>query len=240
MVTDAIIFDFDDTLVATNVIFEQVRQEFFSRMAELGFEDQPAVAAYLNQADIKNVLALGYMGKDCFPRAMGQTYRHFSALAGREPDCRVARGLEDIGWQVYDLPAEYLPGAEELLEFLQGRARLFLLTQGDQEIQQRRLQRRGVLRYFDDYRIVAVKNPAAYSAFLAELRISASNSWMVGNSLRSDINPALSVGLRAVHYQLPAWEFEHEEAIGAHYSITNLLDLKELLTDEDQNCHHSV
>ena len=52
---------------------------------------------------------------------------------------------------------------------------------------------------------------------------------MVGNSLRSDINPALGVGLKAVHYQLPAWDFEHEEAIGEHYSITNLLDLEELI-----------
>ena len=59
--------------------------------------------------------------------------------------------------------------------------------------------------------------------------IEVAHSWMVGNSLRSDINPALGVGLRAVHYQLPAWDFEHEEAIGEHYSITNLLDLEELI-----------
>lgn len=81
MVTDAIIFDFDDTLVATNVIFESVREEFFAQMAALGFTDQEAIAEYLNQTDINNVLALGYMGKDCFPRAMGQTYQHFAALS---------------------------------------------------------------------------------------------------------------------------------------------------------------
>ena len=71
MVTDAIIFDFDDTLVATNVIFEDIRQEFFAQMAELGFTEQVAIAEYLNQADINNVLALGYMGKECFPPRYG-------------------------------------------------------------------------------------------------------------------------------------------------------------------------
>lgn len=71
MVTDAIIFDFDDTLVATNVIFESVREEFFAQMAALGFTDQEAIAEYLNQTDINNVLALGNMGKDCFPQGDG-------------------------------------------------------------------------------------------------------------------------------------------------------------------------
>lgn len=229
MVTDAIIFDFDDTLVATNVIFEDIRQEFFVQMAELGFTEQAAIAEYLNQADINNVLALGYMGKECFPRAMGQTYQHFAALAGQAYDPQIAQRLENTGWQVYQREAEYLPGAKELLTALQGKARLFLLTQGDSEIQARRLKQRGILPYFDDFRIVVSKDVAAYTSFVRDMNIDVDRSWMVGNSLRSDINPALTVGLKAVHYQLPAWDFEHEEALGEHYSITNLLDLKELI-----------
>lgn len=229
MVTDAIIFDFDDTLVATNVIFEDIRQEFFAQMAELGFTEQVAIAEYLNQADINNVLALGYMGKECFPRAMGQTYQHFVSLAGQTYDPQIAQRLENIGWQVYQREAEYLPGAKELLTSLQGKARLFLLTQGDSGIQARRLKQRGILPYFDDFRIVVSKDVAAYTSFIRDMNIDVERSWMVGNSLRSDINPALTVGLKAVHYQLPAWDFEHEEALGEHYSITNLLDLKELI-----------
>ena len=119
-------------------------------MAALGFTDQEAIAEYLNQTDINNVLALGYMGKDCFPRAMGQTYQHFAALSKQIYDPQIAHSLENIGWQVYEREAEYLPGAEELLSSLQGQARLFLLTQGDTEVQKRRLDRRGVLQYFDD------------------------------------------------------------------------------------------
>lgn len=137
--------------------------------------------------------------------------------------------MENIGWQVYEREADYLPGAEELLSSLQGQARLFLLTQGDTEVQKRRLDRRGVLQYFDDFRIVINKDIAAYRSFVVDMDIEVAHSWMVGNSLRSDINPALGVGLKAVHYQLPAWDFEHEEAIGEHYSITNLLDLEELI-----------
>ena len=229
MVTDAVIFDFDDTLVATNIIFENARKRFFEIMAAYGCTDCNALGEYLNTADVNNVLSKGYMAKDCFPRAMRQTYEYFICQSGKEVDQTVADAIESIGFEVYDHDVNYQDGAQELLSALQGKVRLFLLTQGETTTQQKRLDRSGVLEFFDDFRIVRNKNREEYLSFLMDMNIDAPRSWMIGNSLRSDINPALSAGLLAAHYKIPAWDFEHEDPAGNYDTIYNLLDFLELI-----------
>lgn len=229
MVTDAVILDFDDTLVATNLIFEDARNRFFKIMVSFGCTDCQAIGEYLNQADINNVLSKGYMAKDCFPRAMRQTYEYFMRRSGRDINLNVAEVIEKIGFEVYEQEVEYQEGAQELLDALKGKVRLFLLTQGEENIQKKRLDRSGILEYFDDFRIVRNKSRSEYLTFLTDMNIEARYSWMIGNSLRSDINPALSVGLSAVHYKIPAWDFEHEEPAGDYNTIYNLLDFLELV-----------
>jgi len=229
MVTDSVIFDFDDTLVATNLIFEEARICFFEAMAACGCHDRRVIGEYLNNADICNVVAKGYMAKDCFPRAMRQTYEHFIGRAGRDIDQNIADAVEKIGFEVYDREVNYQPGAVDLLSALQGKVRLFLLTQGEEKTQNKRLDRSGVLTYFDDYRIVRNKSKEEYLSFLSDKNIDAGRSWMIGNSLRSDINPALSAGLMAAHYKIPAWDFEHEEPVGNYHTIYNLVEFLELI-----------
>lgn len=229
MVTDAVIFDFDDTLVQTNCIFELAREKFFAVMASYGCHDRAAMDTFLNQTDIRHVLSRGYMAKECFPHALRDAYRHFIAASGREADAATARLMEDIGWQVYTVPPCLIEGAVEVLQALQGKTRLFLLTQGDADVQQRRLAMSGLLEYFADYRIVRNKDEQAFLDFTADMNIDRASSWMIGNSLRSDINPALKIGMKAIHYQMPAWDFEFEEPIGNYTSVEKLIDILEVL-----------
>lgn len=229
MVVDSVIFDFDDTLVATNIVYEEARERFFTAMEQLGCRDRGAMAVFLNDTDIQNVVAQGYLAKDCFPRAMRSTYEHFIATAGCAGDPATADAMEQIAWDVYERETEYLEGAGELLETLRGKVRLFLLTQGDRDIQLKRLQTSGVLGYFDDFRIVPVKTTDEYQLFIKDMNIDASRSWMIGNSLRSDVNPAISAGLMAAHYKIPAWDFEHEEPLGEYHTLYNLTDFLELI-----------
>ncbi len=229
MVVDAVIFDFDDTLVETNCIFEAAREKFFAIMSAWGCADRDSMAEFLNQADIRRVMDKGYMAKDCFPLALRETYEHFIALSGREADAAAGEVIENIGWEVYDISPCYTPGAREVLSALQGKVRLFLLTQGDSDMQQERLTASELLNYFDGYRIVKTKDQAAYLDFVADMQIDIHRSWMIGNSLRSDINPALAIGMNAIHYQLPAWDFEHEEPVGLFASVDKLRDVLEVL-----------
>jgi putative hydrolase of the HAD superfamily len=230
MVVDAVIFDFDDTLVATNIIYDEARERFFVAMERLGCLDREAMGEFLNDTDIKYVRELGFLANDCFPRAMRATYEHFVTIAGGTCDAVTADTMEQIAWDVYERETEFMEGARELLEKLQGRVRLFLLTQGDKDTQLKRLQMSGLLQYFDDFRIVPVKTKNEYQEFIAEMNIDASRSWMVGNSLRHDVNPAISTGLKAAHYKIPAWDFEHEEPLGEYDTLNNLTDFLELIS----------
>ena len=227
--TEAIIFDFDDTLVATNRIYDEARREFFAEMTAFGKFDEDEMAYYLNAADIANVEAAGHLAKECFPLAMRQTYEHFLKAAGK--DCRegAAQKMEDIGWRVFDKEPSWLPGAKELLAELQGKVKLFLFSQGNIAIQETRIRKSGVLAYFDDYRIVEQKDAGSLSGLIKDKGIDVSASWMVGNSVRSDINPALENGLNAALYVGDVWDYELAEPVGAYHRLDELKDILELI-----------
>lgn len=233
MKPDAVIFDFDDTLVASNCLFDAAREVIFTAMREGKFHGEAEWADYLNHTDIANVRKAGYFSANCFPDAMRDTYLYFATQSGLEPDAAQAAALEATGWQVYEAEAVSIEGAEELLTALKGRARLFLLTQGDPAVQEKRLEKSGLLPYFDAYYIVRHKDADAFRALITAQDIDASRSWMIGNSLRSDINPALEAGLNAAHFQISGWDYEHADPTGGHIILHRLIDFLELITDED-------
>lgn len=228
--TDTVIFDFDDTLVHTNDVYESVRKIFYEQMIKHGCSyPQKMVYDYLNEADIANVNATGHLAKECFPRAMRQTYEYFCRLDGKKADEKIGVMLEKIGWSVYDIKPQWVSDARETLTALQGKVKLILFTQGDTDIQKKRLDNQGVLQFFEGYRITPVKNTDAYRNLLKDFQINAADSWMVGNSIRADVNPAIKAGLQAAHYQMAGWEFEIAEPCGEYRIIHKLTEVLELI-----------
>lgn len=229
MNTDAVIFDFDDTLVHTNILYDQAREILFAVLRERGCGGQEQWAAYLNDADIANISRFGFLADRCFPLAMRETFLHFTALSGQEEDGEEAERMEQAGWRVLDVPPQPLAGAEETLAALRGRARLYLFSQGEEESQRRRIRASNLDSWFDGVRVVRRKDVPAYRELLREENIEPSCSWMIGNSLRSDVNPALAVGLRAVRILSSAWSYDLVEAAGDYISIYDLRELAELI-----------
>jgi len=233
---DAVICDFDDTLVESYAEFLAAEQEFLTALAALGVGgDGREVVEWLHAQDIANVEQRGYLAPDCFPRALHQTYVYFSRQCGLEPRAEIGAELERIGWRIFDRKPRIVEGAEDLLRWLQGRARLFLLTQGDPAIQQRRIGESGLAGYFRECVILRKKTPEAYRQVLADWRIDPARSWMLGDSLKSDIAPALQAGLNAAYLQMEGWAYELARPVEGSYSlITRLRDFKELIGHEDQ------
>lgn len=222
---DAVIFDFDDTLVATNDVYDAARQQLYTLMKEQGIAGEAQWPDFLDEADIAFVQQRGHLSPECFPLAMRRTCEHFAALSGIAVSKEVLDMAENMGWQVYDTAPMVIDNAQEVLSSLKDKARLFLLTEGYPDIQLPRLQRSGFLPYFDAYRIVKHKNVSAYQQLIAEQGIDVCNSWMIGNSIRSDVNPALSVGLNMAFFTRSSWAYDHGEMIGEPYYIDNLKDL---------------
>lgn len=234
MSLDAVIFDFDDTLVYSYATYEAATERFCQLLAERKLPgDAAAWAKYLHDQDIANVRRRGGVSHHCFTEAMAQTYAHFANMAGCALDSGAAARIEAIRCETYMAPPRVIDGAEEVLAALQGRARLFLLTEGDTEAQEARLQGSGLLPYFLDYAIVSHKDVAAYRRLLAHWRIDPARSWMVGNSIRSDMNPAFCAGLQTAHYLLPAWVYDRQEALGAPRQLRSLSDFLELIEHAD-------
>lgn len=230
MNVDAVIFDFDDTLVYSYATYQRATELFCAFLASyVRFGCAEDWAAYLHDQDIRNVRQRGQVSHHCFTEAMVQTFSHFSGRPAAGP---ALAAIERIRQETYMAPPAVIEGAPQLLAALQGRVRLYLITEGDVTAQTNRLQGSGLLSYFLAYAIVPHKNVDAYRELLEKWKIDASRSWMVGNSIRSDINPAHRAGLQTAHFLRNDWVYDREEAVVAPYRLQRLGDFLELIGDE--------
>jgi putative hydrolase of the HAD superfamily len=225
-----ILIDFDDTLVETTVFFNQAKNKFATLMSDMGFPADLALTT-LNELDIKNVQQSGGFYRDCFPRALGETYEYYCQVYGCNYNIKTRQEIEDLGWWVYRQPARPIQGAEKVLEQLAGRYPLFLATKGETKIQKRRVEQSGLSQWFEKIYVLSVKNTAAYTTIAREQKISPMLSWVVGNSMKSDINPALQAGFNCIYIHHPhTWDFEDEEPLGGHISVDSLTGILEFVT----------
>jgi putative hydrolase of the HAD superfamily len=137
--------------------------------------------------------------------------------------------IAELGRSITDHPIELIEGVRETLEYLQPRHHLVLFTKGDREEQLRKIERSGLGGFFHDTRVVKEKDAASYERMAVELAQSKDEMWMIGNSPKSDINPALAAGLRAVWIPHDAtWVLEHEEVIAVPGRLLTLSRFAEL------------
>jgi putative hydrolase of the HAD superfamily len=109
-----ILFDFDDTLVETTVHFNAAKEKFAGIMSSLNFPAEEALDV-LNRNDIRNVRQCGGFFKECFPRALGETYEYYCRTFNRDINRALKKEIEDLGWQVYEQPAEPVKDAGTVL-----------------------------------------------------------------------------------------------------------------------------
>ncbi|MGI6360792.1 MAG: HAD family hydrolase [Bacillota bacterium] len=229
----AIIFDFDDTLVCTNDVFNHTKDHFYQLMDKWQLSDE-RIAEVLNTIDIANVKKAGGLTVSCFPRALRQTYLYYCRKKGQVFQTEKANLCEQLGWQVFEEKPLLMPGTIELLEFVKQQSyQLYLLTQGDAQLQRHRLQMSGIMPYFKDYRIVKAKKKQHFSQFVKAKNLLPQQVWSIGNSLRSDINPALAAGLSAIHVQIDCWDYETATtSCGGYYTAADLKECKNILLED--------
>lgn len=220
--SSGILFDFDDTLVETTVHFNHAKDRFAAKMTALGFPGEEALEV-LNKFDIRNVHRCGGFLKECFPRALGETYEYYCRSYGRKCIPQQKKEMEELGWWVFEQPVRPIEGAREVLRRLYGLLPLFLATKGDPLVQHGRIEESGLSRYFNEVYVLADKNSSAFRDIALEQRLKPSFSWVVGNSMKSDINPALKAGFKCIYIQHPhTWDFEDEAPLGGHVSVDSL------------------
>jgi putative hydrolase of the HAD superfamily len=203
----ALLIDADDTLWENNVYFERAIAAFIGYLDHR--EISPAeVRETLNSVERETILTHGY-GLSSFTHALVECFRRLSP--GQVTDEKIEQ-VQSFSRSIAGHEIELLPGVEETLAALASRHRLILMTKGDHAEQADKLARSGLAAYFSAVEVVAEKDPPTYREVLRRHELEPGKSWMIGNSPKSDINPALAAGLNAVFlFHRDTWVLEHAE-----------------------------
>jgi putative hydrolase of the HAD superfamily len=182
----------------------------------------------LLETEVQNLKHFGY-GVKGFTLSMIETAIDLSGGEIRGSDIH---RIIDWGRQMLAAPVELLDGVRETIETLAGSYTLMLLTKGDLFDQEQKLARSGIGERFSAVEIVSEKNVETYRRIIRRAGIEPSQFLMVGNSLKSDVLPALDAGASAVHIPYyTTWAHERvDDAAIAGRSFPQLTNIRELLT----------
>ena len=209
-----LICDGDDTLWLTMPLYERAKKAFALAVSDVSRSDESAIEL-LDDIDDRNVSHYGYSPVR-FPLSLIQAYKALCQHRCAVPDPEVEDILHAIGAAVFIAPAEVALDAEHMLRRVRPHATLALVTKGDPTIQASRLEHSGLRQYFDWTAVVADKSSDQFTAMLAEHGAKATDAWSIGNSIRSDIAPALRIGMSAVWIPNASWRHEVEPLPDSH------------------------
>jgi putative hydrolase of the HAD superfamily len=203
----SLLIDADDTLWENNIYFERAFDAFCDFLDHSSLTPTQ-VRDVLNEIELVNAKIHGY-GSMKFGRNLQQAYQHLAEREIRDPDLRHVLSLAE---RILEQPVEIIEGVEETLGYLAERHDLTLFTKGSRDEQLLKIDRSQLGRFFSHTAVVKEKDAAAYSHSVAERGLDRNLTWMIGNSPKSDINPALEAGLSAVLVPHPhTWVLEHQD-----------------------------
>lgn len=220
----AIGFDADDTLWQNETFYRMTEERFAGLLA--GYAEAETLSIRLLEAERRNLQLYGF-GIKGFILSMIETA--IEVTQGRVPASVIDQILK-AGHDMLQHPVETLPHARETLEDLASRYRIILITKGDLFDQERKLAQSGLGEFFDAVEIVSDKTTVTYQTVFARHAEGPERSMMVGNSLKSDVVPAIEAGGWGVHVPHDLiWALEHAEEPVGHPRYRQLAHLGELV-----------
>jgi putative hydrolase of the HAD superfamily len=202
-----LIIDADDTLWENNIYFERAFEEFVEYLAHSSLSPRE-VRDVLDEIEAVNARIHGY-GSLTFGRNLRQCYQR---LAERHVSAEDLDAVASFAEKILECPMELIEGVADTLAYLGERHDLTLFTKGHPEEQKLKIDRSGLGPLFAHTAIVKEKDATAYRDLVASRGMGAACTWMIGNSPKSDINPALEAGLNAVFVpHAHTWVLEMQE-----------------------------
>ncbi|SON56382.1 dUMP phosphatase [Hartmannibacter diazotrophicus] len=199
-------FDADDTLWQNEHFFKMTEARFAELLAD--HADMETITARLLETERRNLSYFGF-GIKGFVLSMIDTA--IEVTSGRVDAATIAE-IMNYGRALIDHPVETLPHARETLEALSETHRLVLVTKGDLFDQERKLAQSGLGDFFDAVEIVSDKTMATYERVFARHGDGPDRAVMIGNSLKSDVLPAIAAGAHGIFVPHPlSWALEHAE-----------------------------
>jgi putative hydrolase of the HAD superfamily len=209
--SQTLLIDADDTLWENNIYFERAIANFISFLNHHEYSPEH-IREVLNEVERECIVSHGY-GLQSFVHALVQTFERLAV----EPLTPALHETSDgFARTIAEQPVEVLDGVPETLQYLSARHHLILVTKGAPAEQTGKVERSGLKDYFAACEVVAEKDASTYRGVVAKYELAPDSTWMIGNSPKSDINPALAAGLNAVFVPHGnTWILEHEELAAA-------------------------
>lgn len=215
--------DADDTLWHNETLFRLTHARFVDLLDDHG--DAATIEARLAETEKRNLRLYGY-GIKGFTLSMIETAMELCD-GGAPPE--VVREILAAGREMLAHPVETLPGVDEVIADLAQRYRLVLVTKGDLLDQERKLAASGLGERFSAVEIVSEKERATYQRVFDRHGTGAAEAVMVGNSMKSDVLPALDAGAWGVHIPYHVtWAHELADAPEGHPRYVTLSRIAEL------------
>ncbi len=206
--TITLIFDGDDTLWQTMPLYTRSKRRFFAFMENLGFEREEVEAIFERQ-DAKNVDHWGFT-VERFRQSMVQVLQEFLLVRGEIPRPQQIEQVSHIATSVSRNQTRPVAGAHATLRVLNTKYRMILLTKGEYALQERRVSESGFADLFKTVFIVERKDRSSFERICEDLALDVKSTWSIGDSLRSDIKPALAAGLGGFWIPQKTWSYEND------------------------------
>lgn len=228
---ELVVFDGDDTLWSTEPLYDAARTAARRLVERNGF-DGALWEATEREIDVANVALLG-MSPQRFPTSCVQALK---VVADGDVDPAMERDVWSAAFAVFNRRAPLLPATENVLALVATDYIATLLTKGDLEVQSRRVEQSGLRSYFKHIEVVLEKTTATFASMAERFSLPPSAAVSVGNSLRSDILPAVQAGMGAIWVDAHVWEWERASLVTGSLPSTvwvanSLADVPQTLKD---------
>jgi len=227
-------FDADDTLWHNERFFRMTQDHFAELLAD--FAEKDHLEERLLAAERRNLGHYGF-GIKGFMLSMIETA--LDITDNRIPG-QVVREIIAAGQEMLAHPIELLPGVEETMLKLAPDFRIFLITKGDLLDQERKIAQSGLGELFDGVEIVSEKTAAIYLEIFARNSTAPEQTLMIGNSLKSDVNPVIEAGGWAIYVPHgQTWELEAADAPSGHEKYREVRDFRDI-PDTVEDLQHQI
>jgi putative hydrolase of the HAD superfamily len=224
-----LVVDLDDTLVDTSHVYWTARSGFVEALAKRGV-DSVAAIEFFEEQDASNMRAMGF-DPERYTKTMLDVYRRLVDSGELGADQALADECRSHGRIVIDQLPALIGGARELLTWAHDHFRVI-----KESLQKRKIAHSSIGEYFDEINIVSTKGPEQFAQLISAHDARPNDTWVIGDSIRSDVNPAIHVGANAILYAYShhSYYWRQEYGVvpeGCFHKVDDLADAVQILRD---------
>lgn len=230
--TKYLFFDLDDTLIQTQIYYNEINKQasmFVKERLSIPVSTDE-IFQTMNALDVERSIAFG-LDKERYPKSWVETFHYYASLHNISISKEEERHVYDLANSIFERTLPVYPETHQMLQDLSTLGyEMNILTAGEDSVQRKRVRDAALDSYFNEVHVVLKKDQQTMKNIMKDRPLE--DCIMIGNSLRSDIHPALENGMKAIHIQRNTWSYDHYDIDTSHpnyYLIESVHEIKEII-----------